>query len=325
MATKTEPLVCELSVPPEKKNQLSKLVDRWNLHVEEAKANEAKFANDMREAAEEVVERFRGVMLASDDDTEENYGDKPADDMTAEKAMEEHIGMLAELADRRERDVTPTSYAHIISLTVTDQDDVSVVTIQSRNAGENDWDATLAAVQYVVNELQLRKPVQLTWSHHELLHGGDCRHLAVVQAGCKPVVEVRLVNEKQPTIDPDDFNVCGWCTIKVAPGKEPLAAQAVIDWRKQLLVRKAQISRIVAGVEPQPNNDVLEALVDEATGVLVAAFDKGNVSLDITPGAQVSTIKIGHNNSLVPSAVGNAMRFFKEYLGIYRNATVCLG
>lgn len=309
MTIKTEPLTCELQVPADRQGQIAKLIQRWDASVPAAIAAEEEFMDGMRQKLRDAISIVSNFIHAENEDEEDSEDD-------FEDALDPEEAWLDWLDNRP---VMQASHK-VQLLPVSDSDGkTTCIIVKPRDDKDDDWDSTLAALQYVADELKLEQPIQMTWAHHDKRHGGDCRHFAIIQAGCPAVVEIDAVNTpgRLPTVvDPDDVQRSGWCVLKVPAGKERLAGELWLAWRKMIRDKKSQGVRIAAGVEADPDDTLMARLYSHVSGAVAVPHDSDGNLPDITSGTAVASMLIGQSAELVPSVLASCMQFFVDMLEI---------
>lgn len=330
LAIESEPLVCELKIAADKQQQLVDLISSWDSHVDGAAAAEEAFFAGMSDKVRQAVSRLRDTLQQGDsedtdedewtdsDDTEDTDDDDDEAELTALQAIEE-IDTENEINEWLDnRPLTDSAHSVVISVEVAGDDDFVVVTVKARDDAEEDWDATLAAVQFIADGLKLEQAIQFTWSHHDPSHGGDCRHFAIVQAGCKPVVDIEAVNVpgKLPDTDVLPEFTTGWALIEVSPGKEQLAGEFAYNWRRSRREKKAEIARREAAGETPDTSHALLSLRRSVNGVDVIPFDAHGTIPDLTPGIAIHSLLIGKSMVFAMDVVGDCLLMLVKALRI---------
>ena len=319
MGIKHEPLICELQISEDKRQQAVELIKVWESSVEAAKEARQEFFDSVRTDAKESMSKLHELMQQRaqlnevDDAVEMAELEKQIDDLEMPNildAVDEWI---------EERPLTESADAVELSLS---SDTPPTLTIKPRPDIGDDWDATLAAVQYVVNGLQIKQPTQITWSHHDLAHGGDCQHFAIIQANCTPVVEIAAVNAAGRLPKMTDAGArTGWCLIKIPAGKELVAAEIVMGRRKIIRDTKAKMARVIAEPEPGVSDEALTRMHAEVGGADVIAYTADGRVAYVTPDTPVTAVMIGKTNRFEPAIVAVSIRLFVELLDLSEDVT----
>lgn len=318
MAIKHEPLICPLSINDDDWPRVADLVSQWENGIEASQQAQADMKYDIVEKLHQRMSELRNLLqeraelMQNEESTVEV--DRRIDELDAldvQELIEEHVQAYK-----------PLSYASAVSMRLTPAPN-AVLTIEARIPGKEDWSATVAAVQHIVDGIKLAKPISLTWAHHAEEHGGDCRHFAIIQADCEPVEEIYPVNVrgKMPDLDLWPEYRTGWTLLDVPAGKEKLAGEFAYRCQQERRSRKAELARRVAGSENVGTSDELIEITHMVNGVEVIPYDATGTIPDITQDTPISYLLIGKALTFSESAVGRVILDALVSIGIAD--TVC--
>lgn len=318
MAIKHEPLICPLSINDDDWPRVAVLVSQWENGVEASWQAQADMKSDIVEKMHQHMMELRNLLqerselLQGEESTAEV--DRKIDELDAldvRAIIEEHVQAHK-----------PLMHASAVSMRLTPAPN-AVLTIEARTPGKEDWSATVAAVQHIVDGIKLTKPISLTWAHHAEEHGGDCRHFAIIQADCEPVEEIYPVNVrgKMPDLDLWPEYQTGWMLLDVPAGKEKLAGEFAYRCQQERRSRKAELARRVAGGENIGTSPELIEITHMVNGVEVIPYDATGTIPDITQDTPISYLLIGKALTFSESAVGRVILDALVSIGI--DDTVC--